>query len=71
MDVRVIMCVYVSVCVCTFTDHLLGGIDVHGELHEVSVEEWGAGLHTPGGGALVGAEAIEVVKGTGEEGSRR
>lgn len=39
-------------------DHLIRGIDVHGNLEELLVQEWNAGLKTPCGSRLVGAQAV-------------
>lgn len=43
-------------------DHLLLGIDVHGNLEELLVEEGHAGLKTPSRGGLVGAQAVGQVE---------
>ena len=43
-------------------DHLLLGIDVHGNLEELLVEEGHTGLKTPSGGGLVGAQAVGQVE---------
>jgi len=43
-------------------DHLLGGVNAHGGLKELLVQEGDTSLQTPGGGGLVGAQAVSQVQ---------
>lgn len=43
-------------------DHLLRGVNVHGHLEELLVQEGDAGLHAPCRGGLVGAQAVREMQ---------
>lgn len=42
----------------TFAEHLVLGIDIHGDLQETLVQEWDSSLEAPSHGRLVGSQTI-------------